>query len=92
MMNFQYVQPDTQQAVIDALINEADAQFIAGSGDAAFGEQHVQRDEQVEIGSRHGATLARFQHHDMAFCALFNCKCCTFRHIVHALIFPASFT
>ena len=31
----------------------AEVQAPRGSGDAAFGKQHIQRDEQVEIGSRH---------------------------------------
>ena len=57
----------------------AEPQTPGGACHAAFGEQHVQRDQQVQIGEGHGFTIAEFAG-GMAFDALIKCKCCAFRH------------
>jgi hypothetical protein len=55
---------------------------LGGAGDTAFGEQHVQGNQQIEIGSGHAATLAR-RGADMASNASIKCKCCAFRLVTH---------
>jgi hypothetical protein len=44
---------------------------------AAFREQHIKGDKQVEIGSRHASTITRLDR-DMASNARIKCEYCAF--------------
>ena len=58
----------------------AEPEPAGGACDTAFGKQHVQGDQQVEIRFRHARTIARIAH-DMAFHAWIQCIWCVFRHL-----------
>ena len=58
----------------------AQPQALGGARHAAFREQHIEGDQQVEIGSGHISPLAR-RDFDQALNAPITCKCCVFRQI-----------
>src|SRR5712675_2106393 len=67
----------------------AEPQPLGCARHAAFREQHIEGDQQVEIGGRHPSTLAPFDR-DVAPDARIKCKPCAFRHVWQSTRFPTA--
>ncbi|MNY15070.1 hypothetical protein D3C86_1482680 [compost metagenome] len=58
----------------------AQPQALGGARHAAFGEQHIEGDQQIEIGCGHLSPPA-WRDFDKASSARITCKCCAFRQV-----------
>ena len=70
----------TQSRQRPAHRRRAEPQPSGCARNAAFREQHIEGDKQVEIGCRHASTIAQLDR-DVASNARIKCKWCAFRHV-----------